>query len=469
MEAQSKLQYEIQLLDTICRGLQETLNVDKIIHIVLTGLTAGASLGFSRAAIFFISESGFIGEGRGIGPYDHNEAGKIWAELTDSSVTLEEMFENSHRRTLESQRFPVEIKTMKLEIAKLPPESPLKKVIFNNEIVVLRDSERFTVPEEFHWFVRHATEVVIAPIVISGKVSAIIFADNAFHYKHITPETISFLSIVLNQAGLALANAFAYETVKRNLEQLRQLNEQLRKTQEELLACERFAAAGRISTYLAHEIRNPLVTIGGFAGQILEICKDKKIDPRISRNARIIVNEVRRLELVLNNLLRFSFKQPAKKQLIHLQSFLNELMEVLSINIEERQVKFSVEIPENIYVYADRIQLSEVFYNLIHNAIDSVKPGGSIVIKAGQHNKQVWIEISDTGNGIPEDVMKHLFKPFFTTKPHGMGLGLHLVKMIVEENHGGTIDVVSQLNTGTRIRFTIPEKEEHEKEENPSH
>jgi two-component system, sporulation sensor kinase D len=98
-----------------------------------------------------------------------------------------------------------------------------------------------------------------------------------------------------------------------------------------------------------------------------------------------------------------------------------------------------------------------------------VKPGGSIVIKAGQHNKQVWIEISDTGNGIPEDVMKHLFKPFFTTKPHGMGLGLHLVKMIVEENHGGTIDVVSQLNTGTRIRFTIPEKEEHEKEENPSH
>ncbi|HOL50131.1 MAG TPA: histidine kinase dimerization/phospho-acceptor domain-containing protein, partial [bacterium] len=322
MEAKETLQYEIYLLDAICRGLQATLNVDKIVHIILTGLTAGASLGFSRAAIFFINETGILHGGRGIGPYDQNEAGQIWKDLTNSDVALTEMFDNSHRRTLESQRFPVEIKSIRYEIAKLPASSPLKKVIDANETVLLKEDERFLVPDEFHWFVRYATQVVIAPITISGKISAVVFADNAFHYKEITPATISFLSIVLNQAGLALSNAFAYEATRHNLQQVQHLNEKLRQVQEELLACERFAAAGRISTYLAHEIRNPLATIGGFARQILEISREKSSDPRIARNARIIANEVRRLELVLNNLLRFSFKQPAKKQNIHLLSFL---------------------------------------------------------------------------------------------------------------------------------------------------
>ncbi|MCM8815318.1 MAG: ATP-binding protein [Candidatus Omnitrophica bacterium] len=467
MDSKGNVQYGIHLLDTICRGLQATLDVDKIVHIILTGLTAGASLGFSRAALFFISESGLLHNGKGIGPFDNEEAKTIWADLANSSVSLEQMFENSHRQTLESQRFAVEIKSITYEIARLPHNSPLKKAIFNNEIVVLHEQERFLVPEEFHWFVQHSTQVVVAPINISGKVSAIIFADNAFHYKRMTQETFYFLSIILNQAGLALSNAIAYGNIRHNLEQLRLLNEKLRAMQEDLLACERFAAAGRISTYLAHEIRNPLATIGGFARQILEICKGKNIDVRISRNAKIIVNEVRRLELVLNNLLRFSFKQPAKKEPIHLKKFLEELLEVLSINIQDSGINLSIEIPDQMNVFADRVQLSEVFYNLIHNSLESMKPGGLLTIKASESDSEVRIEISDTGYGIPEDVLKQLFNPFFTTKSHGIGLGLHLVKTIVEENHNGKIDLISQVDVGTRVTIKIPKKEAHGKENSP--
>ncbi|MCX7705131.1 MAG: ATP-binding protein [bacterium] len=464
MEQKNKLQYEIYLLDTICRGLQATLNVDKIIHIVLTGLTAGASLGFSRAALFFVNDSGVLHSGRGIGPFDPEEAKKIWFDLISSAATLEEMFENSHRRTLESQRFPVEIRTVTCETSKLPSDNPLKKTIVNKEIIVLKESEKFLLPEVFHWFVKYSNQIVIAPIKISGKVSAVVLADNAFHNRNITQETLSFLSIILNQAGLALSNAFAYENTKHNLEQLRQLNEKLRQMQEDLLVCERFAAAGRISTYLAHEIRNPLATIGGFARQILEICREKNVDARISRNARIIVNEVRRLELVLNNLLRFSFKQPAKKESLHLKSFLDELLEVLSINIDDSGTNLKVEIPDGLYVFADRVQLGEVIYNIVHNSLESMKPGGSIIIKAGENQKDVWIEVTDTGYGIPEEILGQIFNPFFTTRSHGLGLGLNIVKMIVEENHGGKICINSKVDVGTSVKIIFPKKEENGKE-----
>lgn len=459
MEEKNGFQYEIYLLDTICRGLQATLNVDKIIHIVLTGLTAGASLGFSRAALFFLSDSGVLHSGRGIGPFDPEEAKKIWLDLTNSSATLEEMFENSHRRTLESQRFPIEIRTVRCEIANLPSDNPLKKVISNSEIVVLRESEKFLIPEDLHWFVKYSDELVIAPLKISGKISAIVLADNAFHHRKITHQTLSFLSIVLNQAGLALSNALAYENTKHNLEQLRQLNEKLRQMQEDLIACERFAAAGKISTYLAHEIRNPLATIGGFARQILEICKEKSVDARISRNAKIIVNEVRRLELVINNLLRFSFKQPAKKESFNLKKFLDELIEVLSININDSGTRLIMEIPGDIYVFADRVQLGEVIYNIVHNSLESMKPGGLLTIKAGDNQKDIWIEIADTGYGIPQEILSQIFNPFFTTRSHGLGLGLNIVRMIVEENHGGRIEIDSRVDVGTRVKISLPKKE----------
>ncbi|MCM8788993.1 MAG: ATP-binding protein, partial [Candidatus Omnitrophica bacterium] len=208
-------------------------------------------------------------------------------------------------------------------------------------------------------------------------------------------------------------------------------------------------------------------TIGGFAKQILEICKEQDTDARISRNAKIIINEVSRLELVLNNLLRFSFKQPPKKESILLKNFLDELLEVMSINIQDSGIRLSLDISDRIHVFADRVQLGEVFYNLIHNSLESMKPGGLLAIKAGENDSEIWIEISDTGYGISADILKQIFNPFFTTKSHGIGLGLHLVKTIVEENHNGKIDLVSQVDVGTKVTITIPKKEAHGEKNSP--
>lgn len=232
---------------------------------------------------------------------------------------------------------------------------------------------------------------------------------------------------------------------------------------EELLNSERLAATGKIATYLAHELRNPLATMAGFAQQILQICKERHSDASdaiIIRNTRIIINEIRRLELVMNNILRFSIKQPTKKQQVNLYNLVSELMEVLSINIEDSRVNLSIQIPENITVYADKVQLSEVFYNLVHNSLESISPGGLIIIKAGETDQDVWVDISDNGCGIPQDTLNKLFQPFFTTKARGVGLGLHIVKTIVEQNHGGKINIVSEPDRGTTIHFTIPKKEE---------
>ena len=229
----------------------------------------------------------------------------------------------------------------------------------------------------------------------------------------------------------------------------------LRKGMErEIRFMEKLADVGKGVANVVHEIRKPLMLIGGFARQVAD-CASTESASR--QKLRIIVEEVRRLEALLNGI-RLLTRPPgssAKKSLM-LADLLKETLEFLDPMIEGQDILvLSALSPEPLYIKGDPDQLKQVFLNLLQNAMDAVNGVGRIRVALQAVGLLAEVEISDSGPGIPPDMAEKIFDPFFTTKPEGTGLGLAITRNIIQE-HGGEISVRSERKEGTCFLVRLP-------------
>lgn len=236
---------------------------------------------------------------------------------------------------------------------------------------------------------------------------------------------------------------------------LRDITEQ-KKMRERLLYSEKMAALGEMAAKIAHEIRNPLVSIGGFARRLENRLKGKKDEERDYTN--IIIREVSRLEGILQELMGFVKERPLHIQWIGLNKIIEDVLSLLSSELEEKEIKILKELSDrDLEIPADPEQLKQAMINIINNALQAIDRNGEIRIRTTFLKDSVAIEISDTGGGIPGDILDNIFNPFFTTKPTGIGLGLAITHRIVEM-HGGKIEVRSEENIGTTFIIKLPLK-----------
>lgn len=236
---------------------------------------------------------------------------------------------------------------------------------------------------------------------------------------------------------------------------LRDLKE-IQKLQEELNRKDRLASVGQLAAGIAHEIRNPLSTIKGFA-RIFE--ENAKEDSEEKTLAQIMNQEICRVDKVIADLLEFSKPNTLTKSIVSLQKIIEQVQNSLVIQAKENQVTFSNEISVQ-EVSLDFDKMIQVFYNLYINAIEAMTKNSPdrekyITTKAWQEQDKCIISIHDTGHGIAQSKISHLFTPYFTTKAKGTGLGLVIVQKIIE-THKGTIKVESQENSGTTFMITLP-------------
>ena len=240
----------------------------------------------------------------------------------------------------------------------------------------------------------------------------------------------------------------AIQVVLRDITQRKRLHEQLRRT-------ERIAELGTLASGMAHEIGTPMNVILGRAEYLMNRTKDEPI----KKGLQTIVNQVERITRVMNQLLSFARRRTPERRAV-------DLRQTVEVNIEmfqERLARYRIDVELDFEgtcppVYADADQMSQVFINLLMNAIHSMPDGGRVHIAARcvEPDMVEWT-IADTGSGIPPDVVAKIFDPFFTTKEFGVGtgLGLTVVKGIMEE-HGGSISVQSEPCKGTTFRFLLP-------------
>jgi PAS domain S-box-containing protein len=239
------------------------------------------------------------------------------------------------------------------------------------------------------------------------------------------------------------------------------------KIQEEILRMDRLVSLGKLSSGIAHELRNPLAGIKTTAQALGEEMTEE--DPRREYLQRI-TKEIDRLNELLKTF--FSFAKPQKLNLTpcHVRDIINEIIPFLIREIADKGIHFEEKYDPHLpRIKADKTQMHQVFLNLFLNAIQAMPEGGdlkigvsSFVSAGGDGPRQNFIKaiVSDTGKGIPPHMIDRIFDPFFTTKPKGIGLGLSIAYQIINK-HGGTIKVESQWEKGTSFVITLPENVEN--------
>lgn len=238
-----------------------------------------------------------------------------------------------------------------------------------------------------------------------------------------------------------------YTVILRDISDRKKLEEQLRQT-------ERVAELGTLASGMAHEIGTPMNVILGRAEYLMDRVKDEPI----KKGLKTIIAQVERITKVMNQLLAFARRKPPERGPLELRDIVENGLELFQERLEKSRVTVETALDDACAkVLADGDQMSQVFINLVMNAIHAMPDGGTLRVALAQENGMVKLTVADSGHGIPPEALPKIFEPFFTTKEFGQGtgLGLTVVKGIIDEHHG-TITVDSEEGKGTRFTIVLP-------------
>jgi PAS domain S-box-containing protein len=221
----------------------------------------------------------------------------------------------------------------------------------------------------------------------------------------------------------------------------------------EILRNERLATLGSMVARISHEIKNPLATIGGFAGQLR---RNLELPEETRRKLTLIHQEVQRLEKFLADMSTFSRGTPPQKAMGDFLPLVREVAELLDDAFKDQGVVFHLHTQGEIPPFAfDPGQIRQVLINLLKNALEAMPAGGGLTVSADVQEQYLVLQITDTGHGIPSEQVANLFRPFFTTKPGGTGLGLTIVQSLISQ-HQGKIRIDSEVDRGTTCTIHLP-------------
>ncbi|MFO7955534.1 MAG: GAF domain-containing protein [Candidatus Brocadiia bacterium] len=437
---------QMRLISKLTEKVETSLDLERVLHLVLTCVTAGHAIGFNRAFVFLLDEEGEWLEGKmAVGPVSPDDARRIWQDLDESVRSIDQLVDStvpsaSDRELTErvaSVRIPVSDSEDTL-VSTLESRTSAHVGDAGSDPHLAGELARKLQLEEY----------VCVPLAAPDEQIGVMVADNKYSGTPIDRYQVELLEMFSRQASLAISNARAYERIRSQLEELR-------RTRDKLIEAERMASVGRMAGHLAHEIRNPLTAIGGFARSI---ARRHEEDTVTHRNANIIYEEARRLERTLVNVLDYTRPLRPDKKPVRINEIVRDTVGQFRPQLEEEDITVRFSLREDLpAVSADGEMIKQVILNLIKNAKEATenKQKGKITVSTDHDGDSVLVSVADNGAGMPPDVVENLFSPFFTTKIGGIGLGLSVSRRIVRQ-HGGDMEVESELGGGSRFTVSLP-------------
>lgn len=431
--------------------LQATINLNLIIDTILVTATAGDGFSYNRAFLLLVDNSGFLKGVSAIGPANKQDAGRIYQEIEDKHFSLIEIIDNYHSKR---DNLDQVVKSIVNKIyIDLNYDSFFRELFHNQRVIRSKDDNLY--PDSYITNLLDNDDLTFIPMVMNDKPIGVLIVDNYITGKKVDKEKLKLIQLYANRAASAIHKAQLHEKLNQEIKKTKSTNNKLMEVNNKLLQFEKMAAIGEVTSEIAHEIRNPLVSIGGFANVLSEKLSQ---DDENYELIRVIVTETQRLENILNNVLNYARINNYEPVYRPICDSINEAIKLLEYQKVEKELDIILITDDSkIAITYDYEKFIQVFFNLIKNAMQASQKGDKIEIIVKKIEKNIVIRIKDHGTGIKEDNLDSVFNPFFTTKSNGIGLGLSIVKQIIN-NHNGDIFFITEENNGTEFIITLKER-----------
>ncbi|OGR30727.1 MAG: hypothetical protein A2005_05395 [Desulfuromonadales bacterium GWC2_61_20] len=430
--AYNQRQAENSTLFRISRALHTIPRMNELTHFILAAATSQGGGGFERSMVFLANAKSDKLQGM-LGLTSET------AELTLPPALGLRAWENPLLDLdvqTRQRRAPFCRAVMKQRLD-LDGDTPVARAFRRNRIVLvsrpeLESPEAIALAEDLA-----LGPYACAPLAGASRVLGVLVVANPQSRTAIPTERLRFLEIFISLAGAALENAML-------VRQLESACLNLQEAQDRLLQGERLALLGEMAATVAHELKTPLVAIGGFARRLSRSAATREqVDC-----ASIIVREIERMESLLAGVLTFSKKQLLCFSSCDLNSLITKALQLDEPILAENSVSITRRLsPELPQIPADEHKLTQVFLNLFANARQAMPNGGNLTVISRKGlfkgKNGIAIEVEDSGGGIPQHLVPQIFNPFFSTKEEGTGLGLAISAQIIE-HHRGEIEVFNR-------------------------
>jgi len=440
----------LRSVQDVSQALLGPYKPEQVLYMILTALTAGEGFGFNRAFLFLVDASnGLLAGEIAVGPHDREEATRIWGRLSKEKRPLKELM-RAWGEPGRVSRGSEPIRSTKFRLD--DHDNVLIQSLMENRIINIPDVSA----DKRAWDVagKIETEAFAAfPLVKDQRRIGVIVVDNFVTRTPIVDEDLDPLAPFTSFAAIAIDASSLHDRLQRQVAELDRAHRRLRSQRQVIARSQQLAEMGRLTADLAHEIRNPMTLIGGFA-RILARKLPKGSDVR--KKAQVIASEIARLEELLTDALRMTKEVKPQSEPEDINFLLMEALNLISSECRKKSIKIVKDLDDSLpQILIDRHKLKEVLINLLQNAMQSMPEGGVITVVTAGRDGNLLLSISDTGVGVQENEKEMIFNPFYTSRPGGTGLGLPLANRIVEAM-SGSISVESKVGHGSTFTLRLP-------------
>jgi signal transduction histidine kinase/DNA-binding response OmpR family regulator len=429
------------------------LELHAILKAILIGITADEGLRFNRAFLALENVETQQLEGLiAIGTFSKTEAGQIWESIKQQGLQLNDILKSSLGDTNSTDTNTNKI-IQSLRVSTVEQENILIYALRNKKTVAVHDgqAQNCVVPNSLIDILQQSTFVVV-PLYSPSRSFGVIIVDNFITQTPITPADIIDLEIFASQASLAIEHSYLYEEMALKISELELVTTELKQNKDLLLKAERTITINRISSQLLHALRNPITSIGGTA----RLLTRKSTDPYTTDFLKIITSETDRIEQTLEDLFSYTEEKKPEKTPYRLYSIIRETAFIFYSRFKKYNIEYQLRLDQiGPEISLNENKIRQVFSHLIRNSAEAMAQGGLLEIDAVEGEDGITVTISDTGPGIPEELLQRAMEPFYTTKPYGNGMGLALVQQIITA-HNGIFTIENRHPHGLKATLLLP-------------